>query len=251
MTRPLLLLTNDDGIGARGLQALEDAVAPLGEVWVVAPERPQSAMSHALTLHKPLRVGSHGDRRYSVTGTPTDSVFLGVLHLLPRRPDLVLSGINHGPNIGFDTTYSGTVAAALEAAIMGLKGIAFSHADWKDPDFGPSLPWVRRIAEQALASELPERLYLNVNIPCVHGGEIHGVRLTRLGRRHWDDCIVPCTDPRGRPYYWIGGSDYTFDPIPDADTTAIDKGWVSVTPLTADATASDAIPMLRGWALER
>jgi 5'-nucleotidase len=245
------MLTNDDGIDARGLAALEEAVAGLGEIWVVAPATGQSAMSHALTLHKPMRVNEHGERRFSVTGTPTDTVFLGVLHLLPRRPDLVLSGINHGANIGFDTSYSGTVAAALEAAIMGLKGVAFSHGDWKEPDFGPGLPWIRDIASAALANDFPSRTYLNVNVPDVPEGDIQGVRMTRLGRREWDDCIVPCTDPRGRPYYWIGGSGYTFDEIPGTDTTALADGFVSVTPLKADPTAEEAIPAFRAWGIER
>ena len=245
------MLTNDDGIDARGLAALEEAVAGLGEIWVVAPATGQSAMSHALTLHKPMRVNEHGERRFSVTGTPTDTVFLGVLHLLPRRPDLVLSGINHGANNGFDTSYSGTVAAALEAAIMGLKGVAFSHGDWKEPDFGPGLPWIRDIASAALANDFPSRTYLNVNVPDVPEGDIQGVRMTRLGRREWDDCIVPCTDPRGRPYYWIGGSGYTFDEIPGTDTTALADGFVSVTPLKADPTAEEAIPAFRAWGIER
>ena len=245
------MLTNDDGIGARGLAALERAVEGLGEVWVVAPASAQSAMSHALTLHKPMRLNEVGERRFSVTGTPTDTVFLGVLHLLPRKPDLVLSGINHGANIGFDTGYSGTVAAALEAAIMGLKGVAFSHADWKSPDFGPGLPWVREIAAAALHNDLPPCTYLNVNVPNAPEGGIKGVRVTSLGRREWDDCIVPCTDPRGRPYYWIGGSDYSFEPIPGTDTVAIDQGYVSVTPLTADPTAREAMPALRDWGIER
>ncbi len=243
------MLTNDDGIGARGLAALERAVEGLGETWVVAPASAQSAMSHALTLHKPMRVDQLGERRFQVTGTPTDTVFLGVLHLLPRRPDLILSGINHGANIGFDTSYSGTVAAALEAAIMGLKGVAFSHADWKAPDFEPGLPWIRDLAARALANDFPPGTYLNVNLPDT--SDIRGVRVTSLGRREWDDCIVPCTDPRGRPYYWIGGSDFTFDPIPGTDTVATDAGYVSVTPLTADPTAREAMPALRAWGLER
>ena len=245
------MLTNDDGIDARGLAALEQAVQGLGEIWVVGPASGQSAMSHALTLHKPMRVNSLGERRFSVTGTPTDTVFLGVLHLLPRKPDLVLSGINHGANIGFDTSYSGTVAAALEAAIMGLKGVAFSHENWRSPDFGPGLPWIREIAAAALAHDFPARTYLNVNLPDLPAADIRGVRLTGLGRREWDDCIVPCTDPRGRPYYWIGGSDYTFDEIPGTDTTALAEGFVSVTPLTADPTAREAMPAFRAWGIER
>ena len=247
---PLLLLTNDDGIHARGLRALEDAVQGLGEIWVVAPERPQSAMSHALTLHKPMRVNQHGERRFSVTGTPTDTVFLGVLHLVPRRPALVLSGINHGANIGFDTTYSGTVAAALEAAIMGLKGIAFSHADWKEPDFSDVADPIRRVVARALENDLPSRVYLNVNIPKTPPGGLKGIRTTRLGRREWDDCIVPCTDPRGRPYYWIGGADYRHDGAPGTDCTALDEGYVSVTALTADNTSQPGLDLVDGWELD-
>ena len=252
MSRPLILVTNDDGVAAGGLAALREAVAPLGDVWTVAPQAQQSAMSHALTLHKPLRVRELDERTFAVTGTPTNCVFFAVWHLLPRRPDVVVSGINHGPNIGDDVSYSGTVSAALEAAIMGLQGIAFSHLAWKHtPDFADVATYAREITGEVLERGLPPRIYLNVNAPDVPRGEVKGVRVTKLGMRHYDDCIVEARDPRGKPYYWVGGSGYRFEDIAGSDCNAVADGYLSVTPLLADPTDHEALQMLRGWGLER
>jgi len=250
VSRPLILVTNDDGIQASGLAALAAAVEDLGEVWVVAPEGPQSATSHALTLHKPLRLKERGERRFCLSGTPTDCVFLAVLHLLPERPSIVLSGINHGPNLGDDVTYSGTVSAALEATIMGLPGIAFSHVDTRKPDFTDAARHARSITEQVLARGLPPRVYLNVNAPPVPAGEAKGVRITRLGARYYDDCIVEAADPRGKPYFWIGGSGYRFDDVEGTDCSAVHKGYISVTALSADITHDAGLELLGDWGLE-
>lgn len=248
---PLLLLTNDDGLGSEGLDALTEAMSGLGEVWVVAPAGAQSAMSHALTLHKPLRVHEVAERRFSVSGTPTDSVFLATLHLLPRKPDLVLSGINHGPKVGDDVSYSGTVSAALEGCIMGLPSIAFSHIDTGEPDFSDGAAYARELAEIVLEQGLPPRVYLNVNFPKTPAGTVRGVRVTTLGSRWYDDCIVPAKDPRGKPYFWIGGSGYRFDDIPGSDCNALTDGYISVTPLSADPTATGELQRLRDWGVER
>jgi 5'-nucleotidase len=251
VSRPLILVTNDDGIDAPGLLALADSVASLGQVWVVAPEKQQSAMSHALTLHKPLRLYGEGERRYAVSGTPTDCVFVGVLHLMPERPAVVLSGVNRGANLGDDVSYSGTVSAALEAAIMGIPGIALSHVDYRSPDYRDGVDFARQLAEQVLRDGLPKGKYLNVNFPSAPRGGIKGVRVTRLGQRYYADTIVECTDPRGRPYFWIGGKDPQFNDIPGSDCNAVHEGYISVTPLHSDPTDHDGLDTLRGWGLER
>ena len=250
VAKPLILLTNDDGLGAPGLESLIEMAEGLGEVWVVAPEGPQSAQSHALTLHKPLRVRGHGPRRFAVSGTPTDSVFMAVLHLLPREPDLVLSGINHGPNVGDDVSYSGTVSAALEATIMGLPGVALSHVDARTPDFRDGVKIARTVCEKVLAHGLPERVYLNLNFPKVPFGEVKGLRVTTLGTRYYDDCIVEKVDPRGKPYFWIGGSGYRYEDVPGSDCNAVSDGYASVTPLLADPTHRSSLELLKGWGLE-
>jgi 5'-nucleotidase len=252
MSRPLILVTNDDGIDAPGLRSLASAADSLGEVWVVAPATEQSAMSHALTLHGPLRLAQHGERRFSVTGTPTDAVFFGVLHLLPRKPDLVLSGINRGPNLGDDVSYSGTVSAALEAAVMGIPAVAFSHIKpGCDADYDDGAALARELAGRVLAEGLPPGNYLNVNFPAVPPGEIRGLQVTRLGNRYYEDCIVECTDPRGRPYFWIGGSGYSFDDIAGTDCVAVHQGYASITALHSDPTDPAGCEMLRSWGLEQ
>ena len=252
MSRPLILVTNDDGIDAPGIAALAAAAASLGEVWVVAPATEQSAMSHALTLHEPLRLQERGDRRFAVTGTPTDSVFFAVLHLLPDKPDLVLSGINRGPNLGEDVSYSGTVSAALEAAVMGIPALAFSHIKPElDSDYDDGAALAVRLATQVLEEGLPAGNYLNVNFPAVEPGAIRGLQVTRLGKRYYEDSIVQCTDPRGKPYFWIGGSGYSFDDIPGTDCVAVHQGYASITALHTDPTDEKACEMLRSWGLEQ
>jgi len=251
MSRPLILGTNDDGIEAPGLAALSAAVSYLGDTWGVAPATEQSAMSHALTLHDPLRLRQYDERHFAVTGTPTDAVFFGVLHLLPRKPDLVLSGINRGPNLGDDVSYSGTVSAALEAAVMGIPAVAFSHIKPSaDSDYQDGAELARGLAAKVLEEGLPDGNYLNVNFPAVPRGEILGVRVTRLGKRYYEDCIVQCTDPRGKPYFWIGGSAYSFDPIDGTDCVAVHDGYVSITALHSDPTDAKACEMLRSWGVE-
>jgi len=233
--RPLILIANDDGVTARGLLALRDAMVPLGDVVVCAPEREQSANSHSLTLANPLRHRDVDENVHAVDGTPADCIYVALFHqrILPRAPDLVLSGINHGPNLGADVFYSGTVAAAREAALRGIRAIAFSLERGGDLELAARL--ARAMAEKVLGATPPpgQTVLLNVNFPA---GEIAGVRATRLGRRLYDDAVTARTDPRGREYFWIGGPNARHEPLEGSDTEALDEGYASVTPLLLDAT---------------
>jgi 5'-nucleotidase len=246
------LLTNDDGILARGLECLIEAAEPLGEVTVVAPDREQSATSHSLTLHHPLRPVRVGERRYQVDGTPTDCVMLAVEALIADRPDFVLSGVNHGQNMGEDVLYSGTVAAAMEGLALGIPSIAVSFAG------GDLRVDVSRLKEQVqvltpllrhLTSlpHFPAHTLLNVNLPPLGAGGIKGVRLTRLGRRVYSGSLKPMTDPWGRPIYWIGGGSISWTGEDDSDFRAIDEGYVSVTPLHLDLTNFDILRTASEW----
>lgn len=231
-----ILVTNDDGIQANGIRALAEALAPLGTVSIIAPDREQSATSHALTLHRPLRVHAISDRVMSVDGTPTDAVLLGVHGFLKKKPALVVSGINHGPNMGSDVMYSGTVAAASEGTFLGIPSIAISLATWGEADFGPAARVARNLVRQLLRKGIPENSCLNVNIPPIPWGDLKGVRITRLGKRVYRDVIVEKTDPRGKLYYWIGGEEPTWEHDEASDFTAVEEGFVSVTPLTFELT---------------
>jgi 5'-nucleotidase len=206
-------------------------------------------MAHALTLARPLRIGEHGERRFSVDGTPTDCVFFAALHLLPRKPALVLSGVNRGANVGDDVSYSGTVSAALEAAIMGFPGIAVSLViDGDGPRHYENAAEIGvTVAEQVLDRGLPDKVYLNINVPNRPKDEVRGVRVATLGHRFYDDRIVACTDPRGRPYYWIGGKGFDSKDVPGSDCNFVREGFASLTPLHADPTHRESLAMLRGW----
>src|SRR5437660_11438421 len=195
---PSLLVTNDDGVHAPGLTALEQALAELGDVYVLAPEREQSACGHALTLHRPLRVDRLGERRFAVNGTPSDCVNLGVLGFLSERPVLVVAGVNHGTNLGDDVTYSGTVSAAMEGTLLGVPSIAVSLVE--GDEFADAARVARQVAMRVLVSGLPPMTLLNVNVPA---GTPKGVRLTRLGHRVYSGKLVEQADPRGRAPYLI------------------------------------------------
>ena len=237
-----ILLTNDDGIHAEGIRALADALAPLGTISIIAPDREQSATSHALTLHRPLRVRKIADGVMSVDGTPTDAVLLGVHGFLKRKPALVVSGINHGPNMGNDVLYSGTVAAASEGMFLGIPSIAVSLATWAAAsDFGPAARVTHNLVKELLRRGLQTNACLNVNIPAIPWGDLKGVRITRLGQRVYRDVIVEKTDPRGKLYYWIGGEEPTWKHDEASDFTAVEQGYVSVTPLTFELTDYKAI----------
>ncbi|MFL5344328.1 MAG: 5'/3'-nucleotidase SurE [Hyalangium sp.] len=247
--RPRILVSNDDGYFSEGLQALVDAVSPLGEVWVVAPDREQSAASHAISLHRPLRIKEIRERWFAVDGTPTDSAYLAINHLLKDdRPQIMVSGINHGANLADDVTYSGTVAAAMEAALLGVPAIAFSLASKPPFDFAPAARFARSIVAAALSQPQPPRMLLNVNIP---GGEPNGYAITRMGRHSYGYSVVENVDPRGKKYYWIGGTEYEHEDIPGSDCNAVhlDKR-VSVTPLHLELTDLNRMADMAGWTLE-
>lgn len=248
-----ILLTNDDGVLAEGLAALRRAIEPLGNVLVVAPEREQSATSHALTLHRPLRVRQLEDRVFAVDGTPTDCVLLackGVPELIDAEIGLVVSGINHGANLGDDVSYSGTVAAAIEGCMMGRLSVAISQDDWRPGGFGPAGMVAREVVQRLIEQRLPQGTLINVNVPALPDGSLKGFRITRLGRRTYRDRIVRKTDPRGRPYYWIGGDKPTWETQPGSDLDAVDQGYVSVTPIQLDATDYRIMEQLQGWRFE-
>lgn len=247
-----LLCSNDDGILARGLDCLERAARPLGEVWVVAPDREQSATSHSLTLHHPLRPVQLAERRWQVDGTPTDCVMLAVEALLPERPDFVLSGINHGPNMGEDVLYSGTVAAAMEGLALGLPSIAVSFAgrvlrsdDSLLDDHVENL--TKLLTHLTRLPSFPADTLLNVNIPAIPAREVKGVRLTRLGRRVFSDSLTPMKDPWGREIFWIGGGSVAWSGSEDSDFRAVKEGYISVTPLHLDLTARDRLEDAERW----
>jgi 5'-nucleotidase len=241
-----ILVSNDDGIHAIGLKILAKVLEPVGEVTVIAPLTEMSAASHALTLHHPLRVKEVGDRTYAVEGTPTDCVLLAVKEFLNDKPDLVVSGINQGPNLGEDIIYSGTVAAAMEGAILGIPSMALSLASWTYDDFGASADLAARLAHELLGQDLPERFLINVNVPPVPKDEIRGIRCTRLGNREYDDVFIKKTDPRGRDYYWIGGNEPNWAPSPDSDFSAVSEGYVSMTPILMDLTDYSQMGFLEG-----
>ncbi|HEY5490986.1 MAG TPA: 5'/3'-nucleotidase SurE [Gemmatimonadaceae bacterium] len=247
-----LLLSNDDGIMARGLAALERAAAPLGEVFVVAPDREQSATSHSLTMHHPLRPVQVDERHWQVDGTPTDCVMLALEALLPERPDYVLSGVNHGPNMGEDVLYSGTVAAAMEGLALGVPAIAFSFAGrvlLADALLDEHVPTIEKILRHIMSFPVfPESTLLNVNIPPIATGEVQGVKLTRLGRRVYSDSLTKMKDPWGRPIYWIGGGSVSWkESSADSDFQAIADGFVSITPLHLDLTNRNILDTAEQW----
>jgi 5'-nucleotidase len=236
-----ILLSNDDGIRATGLAALERAVDGLGHVDVVAPDRERSASGHSLTLTHPLRAVRLDDRHWAVSGTPTDAVLLALETLLPERPDWIISGINHGPNMGEDVTYSGTVAAAMEGAILGIPSIAVSLAGRGELLFDALREPLRALLEKLLRFPLARNQLLNVNLPNRPAAEVRGVRATRLGSRVYRDAVNVRQDPRGRDYYWIGGSGPEWAADERSDAHAVEQGWISVTPLSADLTHYQAL----------
>jgi 5'/3'-nucleotidase len=246
-----ILVSNDDGILAPGIGLLADACSLVGQVTVVAPDREQSGTSHSLTLHRPLRATRTRDGAFQVDGTPTDCVLLAVGALMPTRPAFVFSGINHGPNMGEDVLYSGTVSVAMEAVTLGIPGIAFSYSG-RDPEVLTSYRnlvarLVRQITE--IATFPPETL-LNVNLPRVHASEVKGVKVTKLGSRFFSESITRMNDPWGREVFWIGGGDVTWTGDAESDHAAVKEGYVSITPLHMDLTNYRLLNTVSEWALE-
>jgi 5'-nucleotidase len=238
-----ILVTNDDGFSSQGITALIDGLEGLGELWMVAPDGEQSAVSHALTLDRPLRVRRIADRRFAVNGTPTDCVTLGISSLLgDRPPDLVVSGINRGGNMGVDVHYSGTVSAAFEGVILGYPAIAVSQVVGEGMSWSAASALARELASWVLEHGLPESTLLNVNVPL---GRPRGLRLTRLGVRRYTEGVVPQRDPRGRKIYWIGGGEPVWEAIPGTDFHEVGEGFISVTPLHLDMTSHGELDRLK------
>ncbi len=245
-----ILCTNDDGYLSTGLRVLSGAARGLGEVHIVAPDREQSASSHSLTMHFPLRARRVREDTHHVDGTPTDCVALAVGALLDERPDCVLSGVNHGPNMGEDVLYSGTVAGAMEATILGIPAIAVSYVG-RDPErIPPFEPLLERLLRQLVErDDFPPETLLNVNLPEIDPAEVRGVQVTRLARRVYTDSLTRAKDPSGREYFWIGGGGVEWNAPEGTDFRAVSDGYVSVTPLHLDLTNYSLLADVEGWGL--
>jgi 5'-nucleotidase len=250
MSRPLILVTNDDGHFAPGIRALVEVASELGEVIIIAPDSPQSGMGHAITIHNPLRINrvqSFGDiEAYECNGTPVDCVKLAKHVVLKnRKVDLCVSGINHGSNASINIIYSGTLSAAMEASLEGINSIGFSLLDYSfDADFEPSKPFVRRIMQFVLDKGLSQTRLLNVNIPKLSSGEIKGMKVCRQANARWIEEFVESTDPRGQKYYWLTGQFINEDLGTDTDVYALDNGYISIVPSGHDLTSYSAMPGL-------
>jgi 5'-nucleotidase len=253
-----ILLTNDDGVTAPGLLALAQAIRPLGKVHILAPDRNWSGSGHVKTIDRPLRVKQvwleDGSTAWASDGAPSDCVALALLGFFEEKIDLVISGINPMPNLGHDVTYSGTVTAAMEAVIWGVPGIAISLGSIENglqvSDYEPSAQVSRQVAEQAIENKLPAGILLNVNIPLLPLEQIKGFQVTRQGLRVYRDRLDRRVDPRGRPYYWIGGDAPTGLPEPGTDVGALSEGYVSITPLQLDLTNYPAMRLIETWNLK-
>lgn len=249
-----ILIANDDGIQSPGLHALVRAVHGLGEIWVIAPDREQSAVGHAITLSEPIRLFpwtvEGADHTFAISGTPADCVKLALTALMPERPDLVLSGINRGENTGISVIYSGTVSAATEGTINGIPSIAISLGSFVSSRFEPAAQIARTIAETALERGLPDDTLLNVNVPDLPLDEIRGIRATRQGRARFQETFIKRADPRGKTYYWMDGAKLPLEET-DTDGTALHEGYATVTPIRLDFTHHAFMTDLRGWPLEQ
>jgi 5'-nucleotidase len=247
--RPLILVTNDDGVMAPGIRAAAEALKAVGDVIVCAPDRERSAASHALTLDRPLRVDEIEPGVFAVDGTPADCSYLALLHLCPRKPALCVSGINNGYNLGSDVFYSGTVAGAVEAALRDVPAIAISLERRAPQDFTHAAAFIRDLAAEAIMrgpGAIPAASLLSVNLP---HGRVTGYRVTFLGRRVYRDQVDVRQDLRGRSYYWIGGPEESATDLPGSDCSAVQEGLASITPLGLDLTHTDMLENLRSWSV--
>ena len=245
-----ILISNDDGILARGLSLLGEAAGDLGRVTVIAPDREQSATSHSLTLHRPIRATRRADGAYQVDGTPTDCVLLALDALMPEKPDFVFSGVNHGPNMGEDVLYSGTVAAAMEGLAAGIPSVAISYGSFDLEHLESHRAGLTRLLGGIVAIDsFPRDTLLNVNLPPIPGDQVKGVRVTHLGSRVFHEEVARMKDPWGRDIYWIGGGHVTWSGGSDSDFRAMGEGFISVTPLHVDMTNYDLLEAARGWSL--
>lgn len=251
MEKPLILITNDDGFTAPGIKALVQAAEEFGELLIIAPDKPQSGMGHAITVNMPLRVsetdyfGKH--RAYHCSGTPVDCVKMGI-YLLQKAPDLIISGINHGSNVSTNILYSGTMSAAVEGALEGVPSIGFSLLDYSvEADFEPSKYFVKEIIKNALEKGMEKGICLNVNIPKLPLDLLKGVKVARQARAFWDDTFDERQDPLGKKYYWLTGDFHDHERSDDTDMTALDQGYVSIVPTQFDMTAYKAIQQIKDW----
>jgi 5'-nucleotidase len=242
-----ILLSNDDGYFAPGLLALAEALQGLGEVVVVAPEQNRSGASNSLTLDRPLLLKRASSGFYFVNGTPTDCVHLAVTGMLEELPDIIVSGINHGANMGDDTIYSGTVAAATEGFLLGIPSIAISMASYEVNHFQTAGQVARQLVEKFIANPIKEAVLLNVNVPDIPFDALNGMEITRLGRRHKAEPVVKMTSPRNETVYWVGAAGAAADAGPGTDFNAVERGFVSITPLQIDLTNTVQLPTIRRW----
>ena len=252
--RPLILVTNDDGYTAKGILNLAQIASKFGDVLIVAPYKAQSGMGHAITIHDPLKIQEieleKGLKGYSCSGTPVDCVKSALHGLSDRRPDLLVSGINHGANFSINVIYSGTMSAAVEGALENIPSIGFSLLDYhKDADFSESRWVVERVIEKALSEKFPEHTCLNVNIPKTNGEKLKGIKVCRQGVGIWQDELVKREDPMGNPYYWLAGEFKEMDKGQDTDIYALKNRYVSVVPTQFDMTAHQHIPTISNWEL--
>ena len=253
--KPLILVTNDDGVTAPGIRALISVMKQLGDVVVVAPDSPQSATGHAITINNTLHINKIDidpelDREYSCSGTPVDCVKFAVNEILHRKPDLCVSGVNHGSNSSINVIYSGTMSAAVEAGIEGIPAIGFSLLDYNwDADFEPTKPFIKKIAQQVLEHGLPEGVVLNVNFPKLAEKEIKGIKVCRQAKAMWTEKFDKRTNPMGKDYYWLSGKFVNLDKGEDTDEWALAEGYISVVPVQFDLTAHHAIQVINGWDL--
>ena len=246
-----ILVTNDDGILAPGVALLADVCRQVGTVTVVAPDREQSGTSHSLTLHRPLRPARRPDGAWQVDGTPTDCVMLAVQALMPEPPEFVFSGVNHGPNMGEDVFYSGTVAAAMEAVTLGVPGIGISFTGSQPEMLGTYAPLLVQLVRQITSvNSFPEQMLLNINLPAVPASEVQGIRVTKLGSRFFSESLTRMKDPWGREIFWIGGGTITWTGTENSDHLAVAEGYISVTPLHMDLTNYSLLETVKGWSLE-
>ena len=246
-----ILCTNDDGYLAAGIGVLAGAASRLGSVTVVAPDREQSATSNSLTIHHPLRARRTTDGAWVVDGTPTDCVILAINELLSERPDVCVSGVNHGPNMGEDVLYSGTVAAAMEATVMGIPAIALSYVGHVPEELEGREELVEAVLRVILCRDgFPEDTLFNINFPDIPAHEVRGIRVTTLGRRRYAESITRANDPSGREYFWIGGGTVSWRGDADSDFKAVEEGYVSVTPLHLDLTNYRLLEDIRAWDLK-
>lgn len=255
--KPLILVTNDDGITAPGIRSLIAVMKQLGEVVVVAPDSPQSATGHAITVNSTLFINKIDldpdiETEYSCSGTPVDCVKFAVNEILKRKPDLCVSGVNHGSNSSINVIYSGTMSAAVEAGIEGIPAIGFSLLDYNwNADFEPIKPFIKKITEQVLENGLPEGVILNVNFPKLKEKDIKGMKVCRQAKAMWVESFDKRTNPMGRDYYWLGGKFVNLDNGEDTDEWALQNGYVSVVPVQFDLTAHHAIQILNSWELNK